>query len=495
MRKSLFFITSVLVVLSTLLAACATTTPAAPVATAAVATTAPAAAVATAEPIKDRVQVYWYIGLGAGAQPAQIPLEKAFVDKYNAGQGAKDGIQLITIIVDNKYATDNLTAQIAAGNVPDIVGPVGTAGRASFPGSTWLDLNPLIAQLKFDTSKLDPAYLEFFKQEGKTVGLPLTIYPSVVYFNKDLFEAAGLKTPPQKVGEKYNLDGKDVDWNFDTLAALAQKLTIDKAGKNATEAGFDSKNIVQYGFDFQWVKDNPRMYSAYFQPYYPVKDGKADISDGMRTAIKWYYNAMWGKQPFLPNQAATSSDLLNKGNTFDSGKVAMAITHLWYTCCITAASDKNVRVKNWDVAVVPVSPVDGKTHAKMHADTFAIMAATKHPEETFKVYTYMVGEGAKDLYALYGGLPVANVDQAGFFADLDKKFAPVKVTWQVFIDMIPFMDAPNHELQLPNNNKSNTDWLKLGSDLASTPNLDVDKRIDQFITDWNVDLAAATAAQ
>lgn len=41
---------------------------------------------ATAAPIKDRVQIYWYIGLGAGSQPAQIPQEKAFADKFNASQ-------------------------------------------------------------------------------------------------------------------------------------------------------------------------------------------------------------------------------------------------------------------------------------------------------------------------------------------------------------------------------------------------------------------------
>ena len=84
----------------------------------------------TDEPQTDRVQIYWYIGLGAGSQPAQIQPEKAFVDKFNKSQTE---IQLIPIIVDNKYARDNLTAQIAAGNAPDIVGPVGTEGRGRLP--------------------------------------------------------------------------------------------------------------------------------------------------------------------------------------------------------------------------------------------------------------------------------------------------------------------------------------------------------------------------
>ena len=230
------------------------------------------------------------------------------------------------------------------------------------------------------------------------------------------------------------------------------------------------------------MRDTPRWYTAYFQPWYPVKNGQADISDGMRAGMQWYYDAIFGKQPFAPDQAAIDSDLLGKGNTFGSGHVAMALTHLWYTCCI----DPKV-IPNWDIAVVP--SYNGTTTAKMHGDTFGIMADTKHAEAAFKVYTYMLGAGSADLYAIYGALPARKSQQAAFFQGLDKTFAPNKVDWQVALDMIPYLDVPNHQLGVPNNAKSNDAWLKLGSDLRSTPGLDVNKRIDQFITEWNAILA------
>jgi multiple sugar transport system substrate-binding protein len=164
----------------------------------------------------------------------------------------------------------------------------------------------------------------------------------------------------------------------------------------------------------------------------------------------------------------------------------MALTHLWYTCCIDT---KNV--KNLDVAVAP--SYNGKTTSKMHGDTFAIMAQSKNPDAAFEVYKYMLGEGAQDLYAIYGGLPARKSQQADFLAGLDKKFAPSKVDWQVFLDMIPLLDAPNHELGLPNNAKSNDAFTKFGSDLRSTANLDVDKRIQQLIDELNADYAEASA--
>ncbi len=481
MKRSVGIALSVLMVLGIVLAACAPAAAPTPVKVVEtkvveVVKEVPKEVVVTKEVMvqptaaPDRVQITWYIGLGAGAQPAQIPLEKAFVEKYNKSQSE---IQLIPVIVDNKYARDNLTAQLAAGNAPDIVGPVGTAGRAAFPGS-FLDLQPLIAKNNYNTGDIDPAFLNFYKVEGELVGLPFAIFPSATYINVDLFKEAGLDLPPQKVGDKYKLDGKEVEWDFNTVAALARKLTVDKNGNDATQPGFDAKNIVQWGFNMQW-NDDPRAFGSFFCAHYPVKDGKADIPDCWKEAFQWYYDAIWGPQPFMPSDAATNSDLL-KGNAFSSGKVAMALTHLWYTCCIDV---KNV--KTLDVAIAPA--YNGKITSKMHGDTFAIMKDSKNPDAAWKVYTYMLNEGAQELYAIYGGLPARTSQQAEFLAGLDKTFAPNKVNWQVFLDMIPFLDAPNHELGLPNNAKANDAFAKLGGDLRTNDKLDVAKRIADFIVE------------
>jgi multiple sugar transport system substrate-binding protein len=327
--------------------------------------------------------------------------------------------------------------------------------------------------------------MDFYKVEGKLEGLPFAIFPSAVFVNKDLFKEAGLALPPQKVGEKYVLDGKEVEWNFDTVAQVARKLTVDKNGNDATSPNFDKKNIVQWGFNSQW-NDGPglRSLGSYFCAGYPQgSDGKAVIPDCWKEAAKWYYDGYFGKQPFIPNQAAIQSDLL-KGNEFSSGKVAMGMTHLWYTCCIDT---KNV--PNLDVAVIPT--YNGKTTSKMHGDTFAIMAQSKNPEAAFEVYKYMLNEGAQDLYAIYGGLPARKSQQAEFLKSLTDKFGPVN--WQVFQDMIPFLDAPNHELGLPNNAKSNDAFTKFGSDLRSNANMDVDKRIQELTDELNADYAEAAA--
>ncbi len=476
MSKKFAVVFAVLVVLSMVLAACATPTPQVVEKTVEVEVVKTVevekVVETTPEPMKDRVQIYWYIGLGAGSQPAQIPLEKEFCDKFNASQ---DEIQLIPIIVDNKYARDNLTAQIAADNAPDIVGPVGTSGRAAFPGA-FLDLEPLIKATNYDTSDIDAAFLDFYKDEGKLVGLPFAIFPEALFFNKEAFDEAGLAYPPQKYGEKYKWsDGTEEEWTFETMTKLAKLLTVDANGNDATSPDFDATQIVQYGYVPQWT-DSPRAIGTLFGATLPVDGSKnAVISEEWKLAWDWYYDGIWGDQPFIPSQAALDSDMM-KGNAFGSGKVGMATTHLWYTCCIDP-----LVVKSWDVAVMP--SYNGVITSKMHGDTFAIMTGSKHPEEAFKVYTYMLGEGSADLYAIYGGLPARKSQQADFFTSLDEKFAPNKINWQVFLDSIPYMDVPNHELYIPNYAKASDAFAKLGSDLRSNPDLDLEKRYGEFLAE------------
>ena len=81
----------------------------------------------------EAVEVRWFIGLGTGSQPEQIEPEEQFVDFFNAQQNE---IVLVPEIVDNTVAFDTLKTEIASGDAPDLVGPVGVRGTNEFKG-TW----------------------------------------------------------------------------------------------------------------------------------------------------------------------------------------------------------------------------------------------------------------------------------------------------------------------------------------------------------------------
>jgi multiple sugar transport system substrate-binding protein len=366
-------------------------------------------------------------------------------------------------IVDNKVASTTLATQIAAGNVPDVVGPVGTVGRATFEGN-WLDLSDLIQATNFDLSVYEPSVVQSYNLPGQgQIGIPFAVFPSYIYFNKDLFDEAGLPYPPQRFGDTYQ--GKE--WNFDTLRDLAKQLTVDDKGYDATSPNFSPDHIVQFGFDLQYGTDPRAMGTLFGANRLIDNEGKAFIPPNWLSAWNYFYDGMF-KDHWMPNDPYRNSDLFGKGSVFNSGNLAMAYTHMWYTCCIDSVS-KNGKVRNWDIAVVP--SYQGSTTAKLHADTFGIMKASAHPNEAFQVYQYLITN--KDLLDVYGAMPAIKSMQSDFFGGLDQKFAPVRVNWQVAVDSLAYIDVPNHEEGLPNFLKARQATTDFQTLIDTTPGLDI----------------------
>src|SRR5512143_969635 len=282
-------------------------------------------------------KITWFIGLGAGTNAEVVPAEKAWVEKYNKSQ-TKACILLNIVYNTGQNSYDALRALIAAGNAPDIVGPVGKAGRASFQGA-WADVGQLAKAAGFDLTQYDPKLLDFTKDEGTLVGLPFALFPSFIFYNKKLFDEAKLPYPPHKVGELY--DGKP--WNLETFSELAQKLTVDKNGNDATSPDLDPKSITQFGFFEQWT--DARGVAALFGGGIPYdeKTKSAVIPDSYVKAWKWYYDGIWNKH-FMPTADYYNSDQFNKGNVFASGNLGMSRVHTWYTCCF------DVSKISWDIA-------------------------------------------------------------------------------------------------------------------------------------------------
>jgi multiple sugar transport system substrate-binding protein len=411
-----------------------------------------------------KVLIRWYVGLGTGAQPDQISDEQAVVTEFNDTVGKEKNIVLSLEIYQNTTAYDILSTQIAAGTPPDIIGPVGFRGFYGY-GDLLLDLQPFIEKNNVDLSDMDPAILAAYKEGfGGQVGIPFAIYPSFLYYNKDLFKEAGVAEPPHKIGEKY--DGKD--WNWDALTELAKKLTVDKKGNDATSSSFDNKNIAQWGYYMQWT--DPRGWGTQRGAGSVVADdGKtAQIPPNWVEAWKWYYDGMW-KDHFVPTGTENRSNYLGPDNAFQSGHIAMDFVHLWYTCCIWPAEGKPA-APHWDIAVPPADS-SGNTTAKLHSDTFGIMKATKHPDEAFTVLNYLLNNDK--LIARYGALPAVKSKQAAFFANLDKRFAPNKIDWQVALDMLSHPDVPSHEADMPNFLKSDAAIKAFQEKLITTEGLDI----------------------
>ena len=425
-----------------------------------------------------QTEVRWFVGLGAGSDEPTIAPQRAIVEEFNASQ---DEIRLVLEIVDAAQSQDVLATQIAAGNPPDLVGPMGVQGRAAFAGS-WLDLAPLIEANSYDLSDFDPALVEFYKLEEGQLGIPFAVFPSFTLYNQDLFDEAGLPYPPEAYGEPYvNADGEEVPWNVQTVRELALELTVDENGFDATMEEFDPNAIVQWGYGQQFPE--LRGIATLFGAGNFVDDeGNANVPEHWQTAISWYHDAMW-EDSFYPTAPYGSSDLLGgtgnpaeAGNWFDSGNIAMVNTHLWYlTCCLTSLDAA------WNVAPVPA--YEGETTAKLHADTFGILEGSDNPEATFEVLTYLLSpEVAGQLATIYGGMPARLSLQETYFETFGANFDQ-DVNWQVVADGLSYVDNPSHEEYMPGYREARDRYLTFQERLVNQANFDVGAELEQLRTD------------
>src|SRR5260370_24319264 len=127
-----------------------------------------------------RTVVKWYVGLGTGTDPKQIDVQRAVVDQFNKSQ---DSTYLTLQIVGNSVASTTLATQLAANNSPDIVGPVGTVGRATFDGNS-LDLTDLMQANNFDMSVYEPSAVRKYNLRGQgLIRVPLAVFPADLYFH------------------------------------------------------------------------------------------------------------------------------------------------------------------------------------------------------------------------------------------------------------------------------------------------------------------------
>lgn len=387
-----------------------------------------------------KVEIRWFVGMGAGSDAPTIPAQEAIVEEFNASQ---DDIELVLEIVDADQAPNILSTQIATGDAPDIVGPMGIRGRSTFPGA-WLDLTPYIEENEYDLTDFDPALVDFYRiEEEGQIGLPFAVFPSFLYINLDLFDEAGLPYPPQEYGAPYiDAQGTEHVWDIATMTELAKQLTVDADGNDATSPDFDPANIVQFGFGnvFADIRAQSTLFGA---GSLVDADGNAQIPANWAEAQQWYYDGMWTDH-FIPNGPYGDSDMLNAGSWFESGNLAMANTHLWYATCCMAGFEGT-----WDTAAVP--SYDGTTTAKLHADTFSITKNTEHPDEAFDVLTYLIGDAAEDLTQTYGGMPARISLQDGYFERVGAaNFEGQDINWDTAVEGMSYVDNPSHEGGMPN---------------------------------------------
>jgi multiple sugar transport system substrate-binding protein len=410
------------------------------------------------------VEIRWYCCLGTGDAPEQVAVEEQVAEAFNTSH---PGIHLRFEGYPYQLARDALSVQLGSGAGPDIVGPVGIGGAEAFHGQ-WLDLKPLIDKTGYDMTQYPASTVSLYNVGGEgQVGIPYAIYPSALFYKASLFKEAGLNEPPHDWNATYKMpDGSTVPWDYDTARKIALILTVDKNGKDATEAGFDPENIVQWGWEPQ--RDDLRQVGAYWKAgTFAASDGKTvQIPEAWAAAWHYFYDGIWKDHVSVTGPQFLNTDFNPNGYPFFTGKVAMSENYLWSTYGVKDAGD------DWNLAATP--SYQGQTTAAFNADTFRILKGTKHPDEAFTVLQFLLGN--EDLLKLYAGMPAVEAKQDAFLQSLQADYTQT-IDWNVAKKGVDFADVPNFESYMPAYNQTLDLLNTFTTKWQSTAGLDIDSEI------------------
>src|SRR5262245_14995610 len=208
--------------------------PAATTAPAAAATSAPAAAGA---PAKASGKVRYLYNATPG------PNEKVHLDLIDLYAKVAPGVEVEKIRVpDDAELTRKLLAMIAAKDLPDFYWNRQRTATPFFDRGVVMDINPLVNADKVDLKDFWPSALKTYGREGKLYGLPNSASSHAYYFNKNLYQQAGLPLPTETA--------KKGPWTWDTI--VEQGLKIAKGEGPNKVFGFNQVTSIYSVDQFIW---------------------------------------------------------------------------------------------------------------------------------------------------------------------------------------------------------------------------------------------------
>ncbi len=98
--------------------------------------------------------------------------------------------------------------QLAAGTPPDVINTQGALWLEYAAGGALMDITPLLAQEAAVKSRFNAEYLANWTYEGRNFMLPFYITKTLLFWNKPLFERAGLSGAPQNFDQILEFAGK-----------------------------------------------------------------------------------------------------------------------------------------------------------------------------------------------------------------------------------------------------------------------------------------------
>jgi multiple sugar transport system substrate-binding protein len=302
-------------------------------------------------------------------------LAPEYKETIAAFQKANPNITVEPLEISSKEYTDKITIMLAGGDETDVLAMKDVPTYSGYiMRKQILPLDDIMAKDGMDLAPY-AGILTNVKLGGKLYQLPFRSDFWVLYYNKGIFDNAGVPYPTN-------------DMTFDQFRATAKQITSGTA--------------------------NDKVYGSYIHTWkscvinWPVADKKGTLIDGVYGFIKPGYDV------FLPMQnedqsvmdfaTAKTSSAHYKGQ-FESGKAGMVLMGTWFIGTLITDKKAGGHNVNWSMVKAPHFPGSpaGTTFGNVTGN--AINALSKNQDAAWKFVKYIGTEEGAKIFAARGVMP------------------------------------------------------------------------------------------
>ncbi|HEY3071659.1 MAG TPA: sugar ABC transporter substrate-binding protein [Candidatus Limnocylindrales bacterium] len=313
--------------------------------------------------------------------PTELKNQQAIVNAFHA---AEPKITVKVTVSDWEPYWDKLQTSLAGGAAPDVFAMDGPLFPDYAGRDVLLDLSSYIQAENYPLSSLaDLAVKDFATSDGRQMGLPRDLNVIALFYNKKMFDAAGIPYP-------------DDSWDWNKLIEVGKKLTLDKNKDGKIDQWglyTETTDMENYWSSLVWQNGGDIL----------APDGKTTVLDspGATGGLQFLQDLIW-KHKIVPDPALFAET----GDAFEQGKAAMEINGSWLVATDEAAG------LSFGIAPIPAGPAGRVT--SVNPTGAVVYKGTKSPDAAWVFVKYLASPAAQQkIMALKASLPVNKEVLAG----------------------------------------------------------------------------------
>ena len=390
----------------------------------------------------------------------QSPQENAIdAESWREFERLHPGVRVVNDPVSNQAEyRERVITSIATGTPPDVFLLDGIDAAAFIQEGVLLDLAPFARRVGVDTSDFYPSVRSIFSRGTRLYALPKGFTPMVYFYNRALFDRAGLPYPRN-------------GWTTDEFMAAARALTRDTDGDGAV----DQWGTVLDRRFFAW---QAWLWSAGADILSPDGTRASGYLDSPRTdSVVRFLASLPGELGVAPRPNAFRGASATEQRLFYSGRVALYTSGHWLIPNIRRQLERG-RVR---LGVVSVPRAPGRPlRTVLFASGYAVPYNTPHRKLAVQLAAYMSGPRAQRR-RLTAGLELATMPAVQLSAPGDPYGLESGFVWQVPHGAPPWGARVARFREVEAQMYDVLDRVMINREDASAVTADVARRVDAIL--------------